>query len=851
MALLERDVQLAALEEYARDASEGLGRLVLVTGEAGIGKTSLAETFRTSHPEVRWLWGACDGGFTPRPLGPLHEIATDVGGRLRALYDDGADRNELFAEFTALLAADRGTVGVIVEDLHWADEATLDWLAFVARRVGRTRSLVIATYRDDELGADDLLPAMIGRIAAHGSTRRITLPPLTLRGVAELGTDADAGAVHALTGGNPFLVCEVLADSSGEVPPSVSDVVRTRLLRHSGPAQRMLAGAAILGRPATARVLASVTGVPADALDECLASGTLVDQGSTFGFRHELTRRAVEQGVPRVRATELHRAALTVLSREGAGSARLAHHAELAGDADAAVQHGHRAGIEAAALGSNREAVLQFGRALRHLPPDQSTLRADLLDAAADAFGLMDRWEESAAHREQAVELRRGLGEREALARSLRLYTIALWRLVRGEEEQAAADELLALVQDAPDSTEKAAALYTCAFGDLVEPSRRRPMYDQAMAILDAQEDLALRSSLLCALACDEVENGRDGLTLMEQSLATAQRSGSPADIARQYTNLYTLGAAQLQLDAYDWVYEEGMAFALDHDAYTYTNCLRSVRGGVLLRRGRHAEVLALTATNEDGPTSPVNRLSVLRSKAAAAIRLGDPDGPDLLDELWDLAGRNGQPGYLLEAARVVLEGAWLLDEPGRITEQVLTIGTDSTATDPHAFGEVAVWLKRLGHVETITDPLPSPYALEAAGDGVAAARAWADLGCSFDQATCLAFTGDPASMREALDLYLRIEAPAAAVQVRRMLGALGVRVGRGRNARTQKHPAGLTVREAEVLDGLVDGLTNAQIAARLVVSPRTVDHHVSAVLAKLGATNRAEAVERAAALTT
>src|SRR4051812_8173270 len=238
MELLEREHQLAALGDYAAEAASGHGRLVLVTGEAGIGKTSLVDTFRAAHPELRWLWAACDGGFTPRPLAPLHELAAQAGGRLGELSTNDADRNQLFAEFLSVLGA-APTTGIVLEDLHWADEATLDWLSHVSRRLGNLPALVLATFRDDEPD-DGLLADVMGRLATHGSTRRLAVPPLTRGAVVHLAGDRDGREVHALTGGNPFYVGEVVALDERSVPPSVADVVRARVLRHSPPAQRIL-----------------------------------------------------------------------------------------------------------------------------------------------------------------------------------------------------------------------------------------------------------------------------------------------------------------------------------------------------------------------------------------------------------------------------------------------------------------------------------------------------------------------------------------------------------------------------------------------------------------------------------
>ena len=194
---MERAAFLEALDEYAAESAAGNGRFVTVTGEAGIGKTALLEAFREAHPELRWWSGACDGTFTPQPLGPLYEIAAVTGGRLHALCRDDVDRRHLFTEVLADLEASDRTTAVVVEDLHWADEATLDWLLFLARRIPRTRTLVLVTYRDDDLGADSALREVIGKIATHRATSRLSLTPLSREAVRHLAGSAPVPAARS------------------------------------------------------------------------------------------------------------------------------------------------------------------------------------------------------------------------------------------------------------------------------------------------------------------------------------------------------------------------------------------------------------------------------------------------------------------------------------------------------------------------------------------------------------------------------------------------------------------------------------------------------------------------------
>ena len=233
MELLERESALASLAEYAAEARRGAGRLVLVAGEAGVGKSALMERFARDVPDARWSWGACDGLFTPRPLGPLFDLAGQLGGELLDLCRPGAGREELFGALLRQVSEPGSLDVVVIEDVHWADEATVDLLRFLGRRLRDSAVLLIATYRDDGLAAGDLLRVALGDLARQRSTRRLGLAPLSADAVRVLagGSELEAAGLYRLTGGNPFYVTEVLQSGAGPVPASARDAVLARAVR--------------------------------------------------------------------------------------------------------------------------------------------------------------------------------------------------------------------------------------------------------------------------------------------------------------------------------------------------------------------------------------------------------------------------------------------------------------------------------------------------------------------------------------------------------------------------------------------------------------------------------------------
>jgi predicted ATPase len=266
-----------------------------------------------------------------------------------------------------------------------------------------------------------------------------------------------------VTGGNPFYVREVLEAGWLSVPPTVRDMVGARLARSSPAAREAVQVAAVIGTRVERPLLASVLPGPDSAVDECLASGILIADGTGVRFRHELIRMAAEASIAPHRQAELHARLLTALEEAGdADPVVLAHHAEGAGDKKAVRPHAPAAARSSSALGAHREAAAQFERALRFADADDRPTLAGLYETLADEYSLLDRWPEAEQGLRTALALRRDLGDHLAVGRDLRRLSETLWLLCRAEESHRAAEEAVQVLEALPPGPELAGAYAQC-----------------------------------------------------------------------------------------------------------------------------------------------------------------------------------------------------------------------------------------------------------------------------------------------------------------------------------------------------------------------------------------------------
>jgi DNA-binding CsgD family transcriptional regulator len=856
--LLEREGPSSVLARAFADARRGEGRLVFVSGEAGIGKTALVRVFCSSVAPERLLIGACDGLRTPRPLGPLVDIAATVGGRLEEAVASGAPVHEVFDAFIEELRFSRGVVAVL-EDVHRADEATLDILGGLGRRVERLGAFVVVTYRADELPRTHPLRVVLGDLATVPGVVRLELEPLSRDAVAQLAGPhgVDAGDLHAKTGGNPFFVTEALAGGSSEVPATVRDAVLARTARLGTRARDVLDAVAIVPERAELWLLEAIAGDALDALDDCLSSGVLRAEGQAVAFRHELARMAVEESVSPRRRAGLHRAALRALRdppRGGRDLARLAHHAEAADDAAAVLAFAPAAAERAATVGAHREAAAQYARALRYGGALPAADRAELLERRAFECHLTDQHEGGVAALEEALEYWRAIGDvrREGLAQAA--LARRLWcgsDSVGAQAAIARSVELLERVGPGPELAHVYAVASSIAT-NLEKADDAFAWGERALGLIDEARDVEtfayqLNNSGTMALLLGR----REGRVTLERSIAVAAAAGLEEHVGRGYIHLGWAAARARDFGLMDRL-AEGMEYCTAHGLELWRLYLVAYRARAQLDQGRWGDAAeSASYVLRQGNLAPLLKLLALTVLATVRARRGDPDVGSLLDESLAIAAGKSDLQHLAPVAIARAETASLLgraDLAAEATDAALALAEERNAA--WIAGELAFWRRRTGIVERCPAVAAEPYAVHLSGDWGRAAELWERVGCPYEAALALADADEPESLRRALDALLELDAGPASAMVARRLRERGERgLARGPRPSTRANPAGLTARQVDVLRLVAQGLRNAEIARELVLSERTVGHHVTAILQKLDARSRTEATAHAVRL--
>jgi DNA-binding CsgD family transcriptional regulator/tetratricopeptide (TPR) repeat protein len=843
--LLEREQELGRLGELLESVATSGGKVVLIRGEAGIGKSSLVRAFvATLEGSAHVRMGYCDDLQTPQPFGPLWDIAREEAALLKALR--ASDRQEVMQSLFDLLTVSLRPNVVVIEDTQWADEATLDAIKYVGRRIARTNGLLILTYRDEEVDFDDPLRSVLGALPPD-YVERVELTGLSRVAVAEIVAESelDPDRVLELTHGNPFFVTEMAMTAGDRIPESVRDSVMGRVGRLSILSREMLRYMSVIPERTSRGELAVLVGSAHDQLVECERLGLLDVGTETVAFRHELIRRAVEASLATSERIAIHRALLDVLP-DDTDPARLVHHARGANDVDRLIDLIPRAAESAADVGGNREASAHYRMLAPHLSRLADAERARILVdwaeieyylACADAMDLL----------EGAIGLYREFGSPQDLARALALAVAVNETHARTAVAESYAMEAIRVLEAEGDSADLAEAL--SRYADLLlhkgEGVKADRYVERALTMSEATgSELAAIRALIVKGMLAYVRGERGGRDLVEEARARAERGGHHYEEVTALRSLAYSGQEQDDIDLQQDVAQRARAAAIRYELPFLEAEADSVYADALMRKGNWDAAEDL-ATENLGSHANAD-VHLMRVLGLLRLRRGKSGGMENLQGAWVLAQESGEIDYLLHVGTALAEARWLgqeIEEGPDLLRELMRTGLRHEF--PWLGGALASWLSILGWLDAEPERLPEPHAQIIEGNWPDAAAHWAKKGMPYEEGIALT-RGDRDARLRSLDIFELLGADAVAARVRKDLREEGVNVPRGKGRATREHEAGLTARQAEVLALLGEGLSNPEIADRLFLSPRTVENHVSAVLAKLDSSNREEVVTRA-----
>jgi ATP/maltotriose-dependent transcriptional regulator MalT len=484
----------------------------------------------------------------------------------------------------------------------------------------------------------------------------------------------------------------------------------------------------------------------------------------------------------------------------------------------------------------------------RFEPPD----RASILEAWARSEDLLEKPSEAFDKLTQALDVYRAVGDETAQARCLtfaaRLHEMAR----RPDEADRCLREAIRILERLDPSKELAFAVSQQAWLSLMrgEDVRASGIADRAIHLAkETGNEVALINALNTKGAVTYRQGDVSGMAMLEEAWRRARDSGNAFEESRALHNMASVAFRQRNLELARRSAARLVETAAKYKLLRLDLVAQADFGDVLVREGDWdaaeglaSEVLDALPESQSFPASSTYwLLGIIES------RKGHPQAKDNLEQAWSMLATSRQLQNMVQFAASLTEHMWITGEVdtdrtayfGKLLDDVIRLGNTWDT------GELALWLWKLDELAEAPEGIAEPYRLVMAGEPIAAAGIWEKLGYPYERAIALSH-GDTTSQLEALDILDTLGATAVADNLRQALR--DQRVSVPRRSRVNRSPGvGLTVRQSEVLSLLAEGLSNVDIADQLFLSPRTVEHHVAAVMSKLDASSRDEAVDRAA----
>ena len=857
MELMERDGFLTALGSEFEDVSGGEGHSIFVSGEAGIGKTSLIKAFCNEVKNRSNIYqGICDALFTPRPLAPLYDVLLQLGRTIPEGNIDITNRTAFFTNFLQELN-DRNKVTVVVfEDIHWADEATLDFIKFLARRITQLKCLFILTYRDTEIHPGHPLRNIMGQLNPD-SFSRIELLPLSKQAVEKMARERGYNGedVYRITNGNPFYVTEILASYSAGIPDNIKDSILSVYNKMNEKTKHVWEVLSVLPAAFEMSYLDKIDASYIPAVQNCIDSKILIVDKERILFKHELYRRTIESSLSPLARVALNKKILDLLLEsfeQDHATERIIHHAKNANEYDLVVKYAPMAAKQAASVGAHIEAARLYLTAIEYYQGSDEDTLIQFYESYAYESYLTNQPKEAIIYTNRALDIWKKKNDIEKIGNSLRFLSRLWWWSGNWNRAESFANEAIEVLNDQPSSKAKAMAYSNLAQLKMLAEKLDECLYwgEQAITIARELNDEETLSHALNNVGTVQMTQGSIGKgdELLQQSLAIALKNSYNEHAARAYTNLACNSVMLKNYKEAERIFEEGIAYCEERDLDSWASYMLSWKARLKLETGHWKEACDIAdSLLRSEVQTPIVRTIVLVVDATVKMRKGEQDALRQLTEAKTMASQSMESQRILPVLSAILEYEWITGSVV-IDNNILDAVKAKIECSETIYGneEFVFWLKKARKQKLTPKNINNGYETDRQTSALKAAAFWEKAGNPYEEALALFETNDD-NKRRAISIVQQLGATAVYERMKFEMRRSGIKnIPRGIRKTTQSNPEFLTDRELDVLRLLHEGLHNKEIAARLFISAKTVDHHISSILYKLEVNSRTKAVHEA-----
>jgi len=860
MELIEREELLAVLNTAFKKVAGGEGHCLFISGEAGIGKTALVKAFCRQQGNSNIYMGACDALFTPRPLAPLFDILWQVNKDRWAVGPVLEERSALFANFFQELSLKKEKILIVFEDIHWADEGTLDFIKFFAKRIYQLPCLFILTYRDDEIHSRHPLRNVIGQLPLDSFTK-IPVSSLSKAAVAKLATEKGYSGedVYAISGGNPFYVNEILASYSPGVPENIKDSILSVYERQEEGTKHAWQLCSVVPEGLEIERFAKIKSTWNEAMDHCFAMNVIIVQNDKVVFKHELYRRTIEESLSPYKRITLNKMILELFleSFEKKGEIeRIVHYAKNANENEVVFKYAPVAARKAACTGAHIEASKLFLTAIEYSSGRSMDELVTYYEEYAYECYLTNQIKEAIIYQGKALNTWKKNKNTERISYSLRFLSRMWWLDSNIKQAESFAAEAIEVLDNQPSSAVKAMAFSNMSQLKMLCDQNMESLAwgEKAIAVakeVDDKETLSHALNNVGSVKMLMATSRERGIELLQQSLEIALKNSFHEHAARAYSNLGSIAFKLKDYDLAKKILDEGIRYCEDRDLYSWILNMLSLKACVKLETGDWNEAYTIADNlikNEDKPRA--FKISALLVVAKINFRTAKGDAITLLQRAKTEAFKTMELQRIIPTLIALLEYEWLTGKPQMETEDLDgVISRIDQSVYAAENSELAFWLYKARKQRLTLKEIHKGYDLNGLANIRKAAAIWRAAGCAYTEALVL-FEGSEEDKKNALLIFQRLGASAIAEKIKMEMRSGGIKkIPRGIRESTKANPAQLTNRELDILQLLQHAVQNKEIAGTLFISPKTVDHHISNILFKLDVNSRAKAVAEAVRL--